>query len=73
MGAGKGRHYRDYRNSRVDWKYRDGAWRETRNPTDAEIGVIDGGAQTVDFGEHSDKTYEAVLTNKPQYVVDLTT
>ena len=46
----KGGHYRDYRNSLGDWQYRDGACRETRNPTDAESGVIDGCAQTVDFG-----------------------
>ena len=37
------------------------------NPTDAELDVIVGSTQTVDSGEHSDKTYESILTNKPNY------
>ena len=73
MGTRNGRQYRGYINSWHDRQYQDGSWREVRNPTDAEIDVIDGSKQTVDFGEHANKTYEAVLTNKPQYVVYLTT
>ena len=55
LGTRNGRQYRDYINSRGDWKYPDGAWRETRNLTDAEIDVIDGCAQTVDIGAHAKK------------------
>ena len=63
------RQYRDYNNPWGAWQYRYGAWRETRNPTDAEIDVIAGSSQTVDFGERADKTYEAVRAKKPQYAV----
>ena len=44
-----------------------------RNHTGAEIDVIDGSAKTVDCGEHARKTYEEVLTNKPQYSAHLMT
>ena len=44
------RQYRDYSNSRDGWQHQDAAWRETRNPTDAEIDFIDGSTTTVDFG-----------------------
>ena len=44
-----------------------------RAPTDAEIDVIDGGSQTVDYGEHPNKTYEEVLAKKPQYEAYLMT
>ena len=68
-GARDGRQYRKYSSSRGDWQYRDGAWREMRDPTDAEIEVTDGSTQTVGFGEHADKTYGEVQTKKPQYAV----
>ena len=42
-----------------------------RDPTDGEIEVTDGAAQTVDFGEHANKTYEEVLTKNPQYAAYL--
>ena len=45
----------------------DGPWRETRGPTEDEVGEIDGATQTLGFGEHSCKTYEAVLTKNPKY------
>ena len=69
MGTRNERQYRDYNNPWGAWQYRYGAWRETRNPTDAEIDVIAGSSQTVDFGERADKTYEAVRAKKPQYAV----
>ena len=69
----RGRQYRDYRNSRGGWQYQDGEWRETRNPTDAEIDVIVGSTQTVYFGGHANKTYEALLRGKPQYSAYLMT
>ena len=40
-------------------------------PAEAEIEVIDGAKQTVDCGEHANKTYEAVPTKKPHYAVYL--
>ena len=55
------------------WQYRDGAWRDARDPTDAEIVVIDGSAKTVDFGEHANKAHEEVQTKEPQYVAYLVT
>ena len=63
------RQYREYISSWVDWEYQDGAWREIREPTEAEIDVIDGSAKTVEFGEHANKTYGEVLTNKPHYLL----
>ena len=73
MSTWEERQYRDYINTLGDWRHQDGAWRETRNPTDAEIDVIDGGAQTVDFGEHTVETYEEIPTRKPRYVAYLMT
>ena len=67
------RQYREYIRSRGDRGYKDGAWREIRDPADAEIDVADGCTQTVAIGEHAKKTYEEVLTKKPQYSVYLMT
>ena len=67
MSKWEERQYRDYFNSRGDWQYQDGAWRETRNPTDAAIDVVDGSEKAVGFGEHAGDAYGEVLTNKPQY------
>ena len=44
-----------------------------RDPTGAEIVVTDGAAQTVDFVEHANKTYEEVLTKNPHYLAYLMT
>ena len=62
------RQYRAYISSKGDWQYRDGAWREMRDQADSEIDVADGRRATVDFGEHSDKTYGELLTKNPKYV-----
>ena len=71
MGADEshqwGGQYGDFRNSRREWASLDGAWRETRGPTEDEVEEIDGETQTLGFGERSCETYEEVLTNNPKY------
>ena len=73
MSTRNERQYREYISSWGDWEYPDGAWRETRNPTDSEIDVADGGAHAVDFGKYANETYGEVLTKQPLYMVYITT
>ena len=44
----------------------DGAWIETRGPTKDEVRKIDGAAHALGFGDHSDKTYEELMTKNPK-------
>ena len=52
--------------------WRDGAWRETRNPTIEEAKQIDGTAQTIGFGKFAERTYVEVWAYSPKYVGYLT-
>ena len=61
------RQYNEFRNSWGEWMRLDGAWRETRGPTQDEVEKTDGGIQTIGFGDHSDKTFVEVLTKDPRY------
>ena len=45
----------------------DGEWREARNQTEEAVCEIEGGAQKVGFGDHTDKKYVEVLTMSPKY------
>ena len=47
-----GRQYQEYRNSRYDWIWIGGEWRETRCPTEEEIDEIEGKTKKVGFREH---------------------
>ena len=53
---------------RNEWAYKDGNWRETREPATEEVEEIDGETKKLGFGEYAEYTYVEILAHNPKYL-----